>query len=102
MQAKQSTITVPVKFMGDLPAVIGQRDILVTLPEGNTVGDLLAALSESYGDAFTCRVFSAPAKLHHYMLVFVNGENITDCGGFDERLGGGKVEVIMMPMFGGG
>lgn len=93
---------VRVKFMGDLPAIIGQRNLVVPLPEGSTVGDLLAWLSTSYGEAFTCRVFSKPGTLHHYMVVFVNGQNITETGGFATRLGEGEVEVVMLPMFEGG
>ena len=93
---------VRVKFMGDLPAVIGQRNVVVPLPDGSTVDDLLAWLSASYGEAFTCRVFSQPGTLHHYMVVFVNGQDIRDAGGFATRLGEGEVEVVMLPMFEGG
>jgi hypothetical protein len=102
MTAEGSTIDVPVRFMGDLPAIIGRRDLVVTLPEGSRVGDLLASLSASYGDDFTSRVFSGPAKLHHYMLVFVGGEDIKGLGGIAAGLCDGEVEVIMLPMFDGG
>lgn len=102
MTAQGSTIDVPVRFMGDLPAVIGRRHVVVTLPEGSRVGDLLASLSASYGDDFTSRVFAAPAKLHHTMLVFVDGENIKGQGGIAADLCDGEVEVIMLPMFDGG
>lgn len=88
--------------MGDLPVIVGQRNLTVAMPEDGTIGGLLAALSESLGDAFTSRVFSGPNKLQHTMLVFVNGENIADCGGFAAKLGDGDVELVMLPMFGGG
>ena len=97
-----STVDVLVRFIGDLPSIVGQRDVTVTLPEGKTVGDLLASLSARFGDAFTDRVFSGPAKLQHTMVVFVNGQNIKDRGGFAVKLGTGDVEVVMLPMFGGG
>ena len=58
-----------------------------------TVRDLLKLLSETYGEAFTSRVFSAPDKLHHYILVFVDGENIKGHGGLDAKLAKGD-EVI--------
>lgn len=99
---EQSTIPVRVKFMGDLPALIGGRNLVVTLPEGSTVGDLLESLSKSYGDPFRHRVFSGPAALHHYMVVFVNGQNIKDLGGFAAKIGESEVEVVMLPMFEGG
>jgi len=97
-----STIGVKVKFMGDLPALIGKRELVVTLPEASTVDDLLASLSKSYGDPFTLRVFSDPGKLHHYMVVFLDGQNIEDLGGLAARLGESQVEVVMLPMYEGG
>ncbi len=100
--AEAATLAVRVRFMGDLIAVVGQRIRQVDLSEGSTVGDLLASLSESYGEAFTSRVFAGPADLEHTILVFVDGENIDEQDGLATRLGGGEVEVIMLPMFGGG
>ncbi len=102
MTSRQPTIDVQVTFMGDLPSVVGRRDMTVTLPRDNTVGDLMASLSESFGTAFTDRVFSGPDKLEHTIFVFVNGEHIDGHGGFAARLGEGDVEVVMLPMFGGG
>jgi len=97
-----STLAVRVTFMGELPSLIGQRNLLVNLPQGATVGELLGSLSRTYGDVFTCRVFCGPAKLHHTMLIFVDGENIKQRGGLAAKLGDSEVEVIMLPMFGGG
>ena len=95
-------LAVQVRFMGDLPAVTGQRNVLVSLPAGGTVGGLLESLSQRYGDDFRSRVFSGPTKLHHTMLIFVDGENIKQRGGLAAQLGASEVEVIMLPMFGGG
>ena len=100
--AEEATLAVQVKFMGDLPAIVGRRKLRVDLPAGCTAGDLLASLSETYGEAFTSRVFAGPAELQHTVLVFVDGENIKEQDGLATRLGGGEVEVIMLPMFGGG
>ena len=100
--AEPSTLAVRVTFMGELPSIVGQRGLQVALPEGATVGELLESLSKTYGDNFTCRVFSGPAKLHHTMLIFVDGENIKERGGLAATLGRGEVEVIMLPMLGGG
>ncbi len=102
MTAEAATLAVRVRFMGDLIAVVGRRTLDVDLPRGCTVGDLLALLSESYGEAFTSRVFAGPAELEHTILVFVGGESIEEQDGLATKLGGGEVEVIMLPMFGGG
>ncbi len=99
---EEATIAVRVKFMGDLPALTGQRNIVVQLPEGSTAGDLLYSLSKTYGDPFRCRVFSGPATLHHYMVVFLDGKNMKELGGFAAKLGNSDVEVVMLPMFEGG
>ena len=98
----QSSIAVRVTFMGEMVSIVGQRELLMTFPEGATVGELLASLSTTYGDAFTCRVFSGPGKLQHSMLIFVDGENIKGCGGLAATLGNSEVDVIMLPMFAGG
>jgi hypothetical protein len=102
MLAPKPTLTARIKFMGDLPTVIGQRSLELEMPVGSTVRDVLASLSKTYGEAFTSRVFSNPTKLHHYILVFVDGENIKGHGGLDAKLGNGEVDLIMLPMFGGG
>ena len=102
MDAEVAIVDVQVRFMGDLPAVVGRREVMVSLSEGETVGDLLGFLSERFGKAFTDRVFSGPGKLQHTMVIFVNGENIDKRGGFAVKLGTGAVEVVMLPMFGGG
>ena len=100
--AVESSIAVRVRFMGDLPAVTGERNLLVSLPAGGTVAGLLESLSQRYGDDFRSRLFSGPTKLHHTMLIFVDGENIRQHGGLAAKLGDSEVEVIMLPMFGGG
>ena len=102
MSGERSTPDVRVTFMGELPSIIGQRSLQIALPEGTTVGELLQSLSKTYGDKFTCRVFCGAGKLHHTMLIFVDGEDIKQRGGLAAKLGDSEVEVIMLPMFGGG
>ncbi|MFQ5849931.1 MAG: MoaD/ThiS family protein [Candidatus Binatia bacterium] len=97
-----TTIAVRVKFMGDLRALLRQADLTITLPQGSTVGDLFVSLRERYGEPFACRVFSGPGTLHHYILAFLNGQNIKEVGGMDARLGEGQVEIVMLPMIEGG
>ncbi|MCC6888712.1 MAG: MoaD/ThiS family protein [Hyphomicrobiales bacterium] len=96
------TITARIKFMGDLPTIVGQRSLEIEVPADHTVRDLLRILSDTYGEAFTSRVFSRPDKLHHYILLFVDGESIKNRGGLDAKLGAGEVDLVMLPMFGGG
>ena len=97
-------IDVRVRFMGDLRAVVESRDLEMSLPQGSSVGDLLSSLAERFGDPFAKWVFTGSGDLHHYILIFVNGENIQDIGGLSVKLGeqGDQVEIIMLPMFEGG
>jgi len=101
MEAAQTSIAVKVRFMGDLPSVTGHRDTSVALPEGANVGNLLESLSRTYGNGFASRIYSAPAKLQHTMLIFVDGENIKGHGGLAAPLGK-EVEIIMLPVICGG
>lgn len=99
---QRSGLKVQIKFMGELPAVIGQRSLAVEMPAGSTVRSLLSSLSKTYGEAFTARVFSSPTKLHHYILVFVDGVHQKTREALDAQLGNGEIDVVMLPMFGGG
>ncbi len=103
MQEAQ-TVGVRIRFMGDLRAVVESRDIRMSVPQGSSVGDLLSSLAEKYGDPFAKWVFTGSGDLHHYILIFVNGENIQDIGGLSTKLGDrdDHVEIIMLPMFEGG
>lgn len=101
---EENAIRVRVRFMGDLRAVVESRDLQISLPQGSSVGDLLGSLAERYGDPFAKWLFTGSGELHHYILIFVNGENIQDTGGLSTGLGEqeDQVEVIMLPMFEGG
>lgn len=102
MAAEPASMVARVTFMGEMSSIVDERNLQVTLPTDATVGDLLACLSKAYGDSFTHRVFTSPGKLFHTMLIFVDGEDIKERGGLAASLGSGEVDVIMMPMFGGG
>jgi len=102
MPQTPSAVAIRVRFMGDLPSITGRREQFVSMLEGSTVGDLLASLSKTHGNGFKDRVFNGPGRLDHTMLIFVDGNNIKDCGGLAAPLGKSEVEVIMLPIFGGG
>lgn len=102
MTQETATVAVRVKFMGDLRAVVGKHDQTMTLPQGSTVGDLFASLCRSYGEPFVSRVFSKAGALQHYVVVFVDGDNIKESGGLGTKLEASEVEIVMLPMFEGG
>jgi hypothetical protein len=102
MAVLDCTMTVRVRFMGDLRSVTGQRSIELALPERSTLGDLLESLSLTYGDRFRQRIFSGPDKLQHTMVVFVDGMQIEARGALTASLGAGDVELFMLPVLCGG
>jgi len=99
---EKEQLAISVKFMGELRALLQRRTLTVNLPQGSTVGDLFASLSGNYGEPFSSRVFTHSGALQHYILVFLNGQNIKDVGGLAAGLGDGEVEIVMLPMFEGG
>ncbi len=100
---QRSGITVRVRFIGDLPAITGQRARTVILPEGATVGSLLESLVRIYGPDFSPRLFSRPGKLHHTIFIFVDGEDFNERGGLAAELGeSSEVELLMLPVICGG
>lgn len=97
-----NTVNVKVKFMGDLRTIVGMRETTTDLPMGSTVKDLLTSLSSSYGERFTSRVLNKLGNLEHYVIVFLDGQNIKELKGLETTLGEGEVEILMLPMFEGG
>jgi molybdopterin converting factor small subunit len=99
-------LSVRVRFMGDLRAVVGKRETIAEMPQGSTVKDLLASLCSRFGEVFSSRVLNPRGSVEHHVLVFLNGRNIKDLEGLGTSLGngrdGGEVELMMLPMFEGG
>ncbi|OGT83198.1 MAG: hypothetical protein A3H91_17590 [Gammaproteobacteria bacterium RIFCSPLOWO2_02_FULL_61_13] len=101
--AQQSGITVRVRFIGDLPAITGQRTRTVNLPKGATVASLFESLTQTYGKDFSLRLFSRPGKLHHTIFIFVDGEDYNERDGLAAKLGeSSEVELLMLPVICGG
>ena len=88
--------------MGDLRAIVGKQETTANVPQGSTVKDLLASLSDSYGERFRSRVLNPMGNLEHYVLVFLNGTNIREMSGLETILREGELELMMLPMFEGG
>jgi len=102
MAEELTTLAVRIKFMGDLRAIVGKQETTANVPQGSTVKDLLASLSDSYGERFRSRVLNPMGNLEHYVLVFLNGTNIREMSGLETILREGELELMMLPMFEGG
>lgn len=85
-----------------LKEAIGQREIEITLPEGNTVQDLLSWMGERWGDKLSPLLFSPKdgRPLPHIRLM-VNGRSIEFLKGLETVLRDAD-ELLILPMVTGG
>ena len=68
--------------------------------DGNTVGEVLALLSEEYPETKKA-MFDEQGRLREFINVFVNDENIKDLDNFDTNVRD-RDEIILIPAIAGG
>lgn len=95
-------MTVKVRTIGLLRSLLGRAELDVTLPEGGTVADLLAALAEACGEQVAPH-FAEPqtATGHPPLRVMVNGRDIAVLGGRRAVLQDGDEILMLTPIAGG-
>lgn len=91
-----------IRFIGDLPGIVGRRTDEVEMIDGCTFRNVLEVLCTRYGENFRQRMYCGLTRLQHTVVIFVNGDQLDEIGGIDARLHGNDVEILMLPMFGGG
>ena len=86
----------------DLKEVVGQRLTEVDLPDGSTVEDLMAYLSERWGDELSSRLFEPDGSAFlPYVRIMVNGQTIQFLEGMETPLAEGDEVLILPPVSGG-
>jgi len=90
-------ITVRVRFFAHFRELFAVRDKDLTLPDGATVGDALAALCDTAGR----RGVVFDGRLKPEVVVMKNGASILSLEGLDTPLGP-KDTVAVFPLLGGG
>jgi hypothetical protein len=80
----------------------GRREIELELPAGSAIGQLATKLLSQCGEVFARRALTPDGAFQPHVAVFVNGVQIGRLDGTKTVLTGGKVELMLLPMYEGG
>ena len=70
--------------------------------EATTVSDLLAFLSNQLGVAFNRLIYREDGDLYPHVSIFVNGKDFKSIAGLETRLEDGDIDILIVPVYGGG
>lgn len=93
---------VKVIFMGELQRWAGRRELEIELPLGSTINLLAEQLFSLCGLTFAQRALTTTGAFQPHVAVFVDGVQIGRLNGTKTALTGGKVELMLLPMYEGG
>ena len=96
------SLNVKVVFKGELQRWAGRRELDVELPAGSMIGALAEKLFSLCGETFAQRVLTRDGAFQPHTAVFVNGVQIGRLDGSKTILTGGRVELMLLPMYEGG
>ncbi|MDO8692395.1 MAG: MoaD/ThiS family protein [Dehalococcoidia bacterium] len=91
-----------VTFLGEIRSAIRRRDMEVAPSEAATVGDLLSYLSNQLGAGFNRLIFREDGDLFPHVSIFVNGKDFKSLAGLETRLEDGDIDILIVPVYGGG
>ena len=94
---RAAVIQVHVQLFGALAAASPERSIRFELPAGAAIADVLAALGERFGEAFSERVLDLTGAKHRHCRLFVDGYPVEQLRApLDARSGLTQVEIILL------
>lgn len=100
--ALSRSVGVKVVLMGELKRWAGKQDVDVELPPGSTVQTLVAKLPDLCGKDFAHKVLNKQGFLQPHIAVFINGIQMARLDGTKTVLTGGRVELMLLPVYEGG
>jgi len=62
----------------------------------------LHGLSTKLGDGFSRLVFREDGELYPHVSIFVNGKDFKSLDGLETRLEDGDIDILIVPVYGGG
>ena len=95
-------VTIRVVLMGELKRWAGRQEVTVELPDGSTVQTLAKKLSDLCGETFAQNALTKERAIQPYVAVFIDGVQMGRLAGTQTVLAGGKVELMLLPMYEGG
>jgi hypothetical protein len=96
-------VKVNVWLYGSLARMLEKRPLELQLPQGSSVGDVLAELGRRFGGEFTDRVIGADGGKFSHCRVFVDGRRMEDMGlPVPKGPSPAMVEIILLAAIEGG
>lgn len=90
---------ITVRAFADYREIIGKEMELV-LPEGKTIGELLAGLGDRY-PKLRREMFTPAGELKEFINIFINGRNIAFLNDMATPLSDGDIIALFPPVAGG-
>ena len=95
-------ISVKVKAILDMAAVLACREQVISLLEGSRLSNLLDALEEKYGQPFSEILYKDENReLSPVLILMLNGRNIVFLNGIQTGLNDGDELFFLSPVGGG-
>jgi molybdopterin synthase sulfur carrier subunit len=95
-------VKVTVRSIALIRTLLGNEQVELALPEGATVGDVLARMAE-LGDPKLAMYLAEPKEksAHAPLRIMVNGRDITVLDGRETRVADGDDILVFIPIAGG-
>jgi MoaD family protein len=94
-------MNIKVRFFTSLREITGKKVDEIQPQNTVTVKEMLAILSEKYGNNFREYVYTKNGTVQDFLSFLVNGKNINILQGFDTELKHGDTVAILPPVGGG-
>ena len=95
-------VTFKVKTIGTFKEIIGSKEIELSLKQGTTLKELLAYMTEKWGDALQSKLFEpGTTTLFPYIRLMVNGQDIAFLNRMETEIQEGDEVLILPPAYGG-
>jgi len=95
-------IIVKIRTILALKTIMGSGEIELSFPEGSTLGQLIKALVNRWGDDLASQLYEPNSEnLRSYIRLMVNGRDIAFLEGMETVLRNGDEVLILPPVSGG-